>query len=213
MLNILLLIIIVYIVGFFVAMPIGATQIEIVKRSMNGYIRQALLIVVGSASSDLMYGFIAMFGMAPFLKDKKVMAIFWFAGSVILIVLGILTLRKQKGKDIKERDLLTTNDRISLFVGFSLAVINPTMMLWWLIGAEFLRSTGIISHFTTTTTIIYLLSGTAGIASYLSILALAFKRIGKLLSKRFEQKLNIFLGVFLILIAIYFFIRSAIVFI
>lgn len=211
--NIFLLIIIVYIAGFFVAMPIGATQIEIVKRSVHGYIRQALLVVAGSAISDLMYGFIAMFGMTPFLKEKKVMAIFWLVGSGILLVLGILTLKGRKGKTLKGNKSPLSNDHLSLFVGFSLAVTNLTMMLWWLIGADFIRSTGIISHFTTTTTIIYLLSGTAGIASYLSILTLTFQRIGKLLSERFEHKLNISLGIFLILMAIYFIIRSVMVFI
>jgi len=55
---------------------VGATQIEIAKRSFAGYIKAALMIVLGSAISDVMYGFIAFFGIAPFLKEKVVSLLF-----------------------------------------------------------------------------------------------------------------------------------------
>ncbi len=56
----------IYIMGYFTAIPIGATQIEIAKRSFSGLVKPALMIVLGSALSDTMYGFIAFFGIAPF---------------------------------------------------------------------------------------------------------------------------------------------------
>ncbi len=87
-----LLIVVSYIIGFFTAIPIGATQVEIAKRSISGYFKEALMVVAGSVASDMIYGFIAMFGIAPFLKDEKVEAFFWFVGGTILIILGIFTL-------------------------------------------------------------------------------------------------------------------------
>ncbi len=50
------------------------------------------MIIAGSAASDMIYGFIAMFRIATFLKDEKVEAFFWFVGGTILIILGIFTL-------------------------------------------------------------------------------------------------------------------------
>ena len=55
-----------YIMGFITAIPIGATQIEIAKRSLNNHLRAAYMVAAGSVSSDVMYGAIALFGVAPF---------------------------------------------------------------------------------------------------------------------------------------------------
>ena len=60
----------IYIMGFFTAIPIGATQIEIAKRALAGHVKAALMVVLGSTISDVMYGFIAFFGIAPFLKER-----------------------------------------------------------------------------------------------------------------------------------------------
>ncbi|AEA33162.1 LysE family transporter [Hippea maritima] len=124
-----LLIIVSYIIGFFTAIPIGATQVEIAKRSMTGYIKEALMVVAGSITSDLMYGFIAMFGIAPFLKDEKVEAFFWLIGGIILIVLGVFTLiyNDKDGYNNTEKTMLFKS-HTSLLVGFSLAVTNPPII-------------------------------------------------------------------------------------
>ena len=39
----------VYVMGFLTAIPIGATQIEIAKRSLNGYVPQAMMVEIGRA--------------------------------------------------------------------------------------------------------------------------------------------------------------------
>jgi len=56
--KLVLLIVVSYVIGFFTAIPIGATQVEIAKRSISGYFKEALMVVAGSATSDLMYGFL-----------------------------------------------------------------------------------------------------------------------------------------------------------
>ena len=121
--KLILLIIVSYIIGFFTAIPIGATQVEIAKRSISGYFKDALMVIAGSAASDMMYGFIAMFGIAPFLKDEKVEAFFWFVGGTILIILGIFTLiysDKSNSSNTEKTTLFKSNT--SLFIGFSLAI-------------------------------------------------------------------------------------------
>jgi len=57
--------------GFLTAIPIGATQIEIAKRSLNNQIPAALMVVLGSVFSDVMYGIIALFGVALFYRLKS----------------------------------------------------------------------------------------------------------------------------------------------
>jgi threonine/homoserine/homoserine lactone efflux protein len=62
--------ILVYFMGFSTAIAIGATQIEIAKCSLHNQLPAALMVVLGSVSSGVMYGFIALFGVAPFLRIK-----------------------------------------------------------------------------------------------------------------------------------------------
>src|ERR1035437_9736719 len=117
--EILLLIPVSCLMGFFTAIPLGATQVEIAKRSLRGYLLPAVLVAIGSALSDIMYGFIAMFGMAPFLKKQKVMAGFWFLSAAVLIVLAFFTLRHHtRLKTPGQEESALGNNRLALFVGF-----------------------------------------------------------------------------------------------
>ena len=208
--KLMLLIIISYIIGFFTAIPIGATQVEIAKRSMSGYIKEAFMVVAGSAASDLMYGFIAMFGIAPFLKDEKVEAFFWFIGGIILIVLGIFTLiYSDKNSYNNTEKTMLFRSHTSLFIGFSLAVTNPPIIFWWLFCFEFIKSIGIVPTFESAYTVIFLLSAGMGIASYLVGLALFLKKVGKKISHKTECKINRIMGILLILFSFYFLFKSA----
>ena len=55
-LRIVLAVMAVYAMGFATAIPVGPTQLEIAKRSLNGYLSSALMIIVGQLISDLFYG-------------------------------------------------------------------------------------------------------------------------------------------------------------
>ncbi|MBN2614409.1 MAG: LysE family transporter [Bacteroidales bacterium] len=198
----------IYVMGFFTAIPVGATQIEIAKRSFAGHVGAALMIVLGSAISDVMYGFIAFFGIAPFLKEKIVMAIFWAAGSIILFLLGWHTLKNyRKTIQLDARNGVLKHRGFSLVVGFSLAVTNPMMIFWWLTVADIEERIGLIKHFTTNTHLLFLLFGGLGIASYLVTLSFILKWAKKFLSEKTERKINMGLGILLLILGFYFLFR------
>ena len=200
---------VVYTMGFLTAIPVGATQIEIAKRSLNGHLFAAWMVVVGSVASDVMYGSIAFFGIAPFLKDKTVVSIFWLVGAVILLILAVITMRQDTDDSMQNLNAkLQVNKKISFFTGFSLAVTNPMMIFWWLIGERFVRDMGLIAHFTTATKITFLVIGGAGLGSYLTALSLVLYRAKKKVTGKALQKLNFSLGFVLVLISIYFFASS-----
>ncbi len=198
----------IYIMGYFTAIPIGATQIEIAKRSFAGHIKAALMIVLGSATSDVMYGFIAFFGVAPFMKEKIVMAVFWGAGSIILFILGAHTLKNyKKTMHVEGENKALKHKGLSLIVGFSLAITNPMMIFWWLTVADIEKNIGLIKHFTTETHLLLLLFGGLGIASYLVTLTFILKWAKKFLSDKTERKINIGLGIVLLVLGFYFLFR------
>lgn len=207
--NVILFCLVVYVMGFLTAIPIGATQVEIAKRSLNGHLFAAWMVVVGSVMSDLMYGFIAFFGIAPFLINETIVSIFCLVGAVILLILAVITMRQNSGDQMQDlNQKLLVNKKFSLFTGFSLAVTNPMMIFWWLIGERFVRDMGLVTHFTTGTKITFLLIGGAGLGSYLTTLSLMLHRAKKKFSGKTMRKLNLLLGFVLILISIYFFVSS-----
>jgi len=207
--NIFLFLLITYIMGFFTAIPIGATQIEIAKRSLNNHLRAAYMVAAGSVSSDVMYGFIALFGVAPFLKEKLVVAIFGLAATVILWLLAYFTFRDGKKANMLELSHPTLKSkRIGFVTGFSLAVTNPMMIVWWLIGVRIIKDFGLVTDFSPRISVMFLIMGGLGLASYLFLLSNMLHWAKKFISNEIMKKVNYGLGVVLVLLSFYFLINS-----
>jgi threonine/homoserine/homoserine lactone efflux protein len=196
---------IAYVMGFLTAIPIGATQIEIAKRSLNNQVRAALMVVLGSVLSDVMYGFIAFFGVAPFLKNPIVIAIFELVGAIILWVLAYFTFKNSPAaRNFSLDSFALRNKHISFVTGFSLAVTNPMMIFWWLILIKIIKDLNIIQTFTPTLSVLFLLFGGMGLASYLTTLTLVLHWVKKFVSGKAMYRINIAMGIMLVLISIYF---------
>jgi threonine/homoserine/homoserine lactone efflux protein len=198
-----------FVLGFLTAVPIGATQIEIAKRALNNHLHSAYMVAMGSVSSDVMYGAIALFGVAPFLKDKIVVAIFGLAATVILWVLAFFTFRDGKNTNMLELNHATLKSkRLSFATGFSLAVTNPMMIVWWLIGVKIIEDLGLVSKFTANVSLMFLVAGGFGLACYLFTLANILHRVKNFVSNAMMKKVNNALGTVLVLLSFYFLITS-----
>lgn len=207
--NIFLFLLLTFIMGFAAAIPVGATQIEIAKRSLNNHRRAAFMVVAGSVCSDVMYGCIALFGVAPFLKSKIVIAIFGLAATLILWALAYLTFRDSKKPDISETDQsVLKSNKLSFITGFSLAVTNPVMIFWWLIGTRIIKEFGLVPDFNINNSLLFLISGGLGIAAYLSTLTNILHWARKFISNKLSKKVNYGLGIVLILLSCYFLFSS-----
>ncbi len=198
-----------YAMGFLTAIPIGATQIEIAKRSLNNQLRSAYMVAAGSVCSDVMYGSIAMFGVAPFLESKVVVAYFGLAAAAILWVLAFFTF-KDGGKAVMEGfgSPALKSWKLSLVIGFTLAVTNPMMIVWWLIGEKFIREMGLVRTFTADTILLFLAAGGLGLFSYLFALSNILYWTKRFISPEMMRKINYGLGVVLVLLSFYFLISS-----
>jgi threonine/homoserine/homoserine lactone efflux protein len=208
---IMLFLLCVYIMGFVAAIPIGATQLEIARRSMNGYLSSALMVMVGSVLSDVMYGAIAFFGITSFLQEPGVVAIFWMVGASLLVVLGVWVIRESK-RSVNSNSpsgKILRHHKTAFLTGFSLAVTNPFMIMWWLLGARLMNDIGIIQRYNTFDFLLFLMSGGLGIASYLSLLALVIYRVKKFFSERNIRRITMAFGIVLLGLAAYFILQSA----
>ena len=209
-LNLALFVLSAFAMGFIAAIPIGATQLEIARRSIHGYYVSALMLVAGSVLSDSLYGVIAFFGIAPFLQDKGVIALFRIVNAVILIGLGLWAFRESRVFSIEDKlaGRILSRRHLSFITGFLLAVTNPLMIFWWLTGARIIMDAGIVKQLGQTDIIIFLTAGSLGIGSYLTALALGVYKAKKFFSSGGIRKLTSVFGIILFLLAGYFIVQT-----
>jgi threonine/homoserine/homoserine lactone efflux protein len=191
--------------GFVTAIPIGGSQIEAAKRAIHGHLRAAWMVVLGSVSSDIMYGAIALFGIAPFLDIPWVMAGFSAVGTVVLWILAYVTIRESKkphGLRLDQNSL--KSQRWAYITGFTLAVTNPPMILTWLYGVALAKHLGLATPFTTQAKAIFIAGGALGLGGYLAGLSLVMFRIKHFIPLKAIGKVYYWLGIGLFVLSFFF---------
>lgn len=203
------LLVAIYIMGFFSAIPVGPAQIEIAKRSLNNHLRPAVMVIFGSMSSDFLYGIIALFGIVPLFNNPKAVAIFELCGVVIFWILAFFTFKEGTKPQLLEFNrLILKSKRIAFITGFVLAVVNPMMIFWWLIGVQIVRHLDLVDTFTPALSLSFVLLGTYGLATYLTVLAVVLHWAKKFISNKAIRRIYLVLGVVLVLLSMYFLISS-----
>ena len=94
--------------------------------------------------------------------------------------------------------------RLSFVTGFSLAITNPMMIVWWLIGVRIIRDLALVENFDTNLSLMFLAAGGLGLASYLFTLANTLHWAKKFISNEMMKKVNYGLGIVLVLLSFYF---------
>jgi threonine/homoserine/homoserine lactone efflux protein len=164
--------------GFAAAIPVGGSQIEMAKRAVHGHLRSASMVVLGSVSSDVLYGVVALFGIAPFMETPGILATFNALGAVLLWGLAILTLRESRRPHELDPGRAALTSRTRAYVtGFSLAFSNPQMVVSWLLGVTLAKHLGIASPFPASGKAVFIAGGALGLASYLALLGGVMYRV------------------------------------
>jgi threonine/homoserine/homoserine lactone efflux protein len=191
--------------GFVTAIPVGGSQIEAAKRAIHGHLRAAWMVVLGSVSSDIMYGVIALFGIAPFLDIPWVMAAFSAVGAVVLWILAYMTIRESKKPHHLRLDMNSLKSKRWAYVtGFSLAVTNPPMILTWLYGVALAKHLGLATPLTTQAKAIFIAGGALGLGGYLAGLSLVMFRIKHFIPLKAIGKVYYWLGIGLFVLSFFF---------
>lgn len=191
--------------GFLAAIPVGGSQIEAAKRAIHGHLGAALMVVLGSVTSDVMYGCVALFGIAPFLENPWVMAAFNGAGVLVLWTLAFLTIRESRQPHkVRLEGAALKNRRRAYWTGFSLAATNPPMILTWLYGMTLAKHLGLASPFTVGTKILFIVGGAAGLGGYLGGLSAVMHRIKHFIPLKAVGRVYYWLGIALFLLSFFF---------
>ncbi|NOZ25920.1 MAG: LysE family transporter [Nitrospirae bacterium] len=206
-----LFIILSYTMGFLSAIPLGAVQVEVARRAVTGHLRAALMVAFGALLVDIFYGAVALFGITPFLRDERVMAVFWLAGGVLLIVLGVSVVRQGlQFHTFNPRSIRLRHKGVSFFTGVSLALTNPMMIMWWLVGGRLMEDLRLVV-FTPRISLSFLAAGGLGMFSYPGLLAGTLYWLKRFIPQSIIMRLTLASGLLLLLLSFYFIVRSLLV--
>jgi threonine/homoserine/homoserine lactone efflux protein len=191
--------------GFLAAIPVGGSQIEMAKRALFGFKRSAQMVVLGSVTSDIIYGVIALYGIAPFFNDPRVQAGFNVLGSVVLWVLAFFTYRESKKDHIVNLSGSSLeNKKLAYVTGFTLAFSNPPMMLSWLMGLTLAKHIGLTIADTNLAKGFFIISGAMGLGSYLLLLGVFVGKVKHFIPTSAFGRIYATLAVILFLLSFYF---------
>jgi threonine/homoserine/homoserine lactone efflux protein len=194
-----------FILGFVTAIPLGGSQIEVARRALGGHLRAAVLVAMGSASSDVVYGSVALFGIAPFLSRPGVVAWFYLTGGGLLLALAYYSFRQSTSlHDVDLSHPFLRRRRYSYVIGFVLAFSNPQMILTWLIGKGIAEQLGVVQVFTPGSSVLFVAAGGLGLMSYLIGLAFALSRLKRFFPVGVLRRVYFWLGLLLIGLSVLF---------
>jgi threonine/homoserine/homoserine lactone efflux protein len=201
-----LLLLFALLLGIVATIPVGPVQVETVKRAIGGHLTASELVVLGSATSDVIYGVIALYGIAPVLEIAAVRAALNGAAVAILWILAYLTWRHSATPEKLHRPpKFLASGRWAYTTGFLLGMSNPPIIASWLFGVAIARHFGLVpAPFSAGAKALFVAGAVLGAWGYLTVLAVATHRVRHFFPPRTVQKVYRGLAVTLLLLSFYF---------
>lgn len=187
--------------------PVGAVQLQVIKRSLRGHMKSALLTAAGSVTSDLIYGILTLFGFGYFLIKKEVQIGIYIFGIVVLSILLVKMYLERHDLTHQEPHVIEYHGRISFLEGFTLAISNPGMVVWWIIGYRFYLDLNLFADITTGIKILFIAAACIGLGGYLLVISLIVNRVKKSFPDRFLFRANMFIITVLSFLVLYFIVK------
>lgn len=206
-LKLLVVIIFGLILGFLSAIPVGAVQLEVAKKALNGHLKPAIAIALGSATSDFIYGVLTLFGLGKLLSNKEFQLVVYILGIIVLSFIFIRSFREYRFKIAKHDTVLVYKKRISFLTGFTIAITNPGMVIWWIVGFKLFLDLSLFEEINAPIKFLFVLSGCTGLGGYLIFIARTLNRMQKSFSDKFLHRMNLFLMILLTILVLYFILK------
>ncbi len=191
------------VLGFLTSIPVGAVQLEVIKKTINGHKKPAIATAMGSAMSDLLYGMLALFGFGDYLLHKDFQVFIYSTGIAVLSYLVYKSYQEREYM-LHEEKRIKYGKRLSFITGFTIAITNPGMIIWWFIGFKLFADLNMFNPLTLPIKALFVVSGAFGLALYLTLVAIILHRYKKSFSEKFLYKANTILMVILAFLISYF---------
>lgn len=193
------------VLGFLSAIPIGAVQLQVVKKAIRGLRKPAIMIALGSGTSDLIYGILTLFGLGGFLASARFQVVFYLLGAAVLSFLLCHSIREFR-RHVPAAGGAPNGGKnehaVGFMTGFTLAITNPSIVLWWIVGFKVFLDLGLFAEATFILRLVFVISGVTGLVGYLLLLAMIIHRRHRDIPDRVFRLMNLALILlFLVLIA------------
>ncbi|HQJ71559.1 MAG TPA: LysE family transporter [Spirochaetota bacterium] len=195
------------VLGFLSAIPIGAVQLQVIKKAIRGLRKPAIMIALGSGTSDLIYGSLTLFGLGGFLASARFQLVFYLLGTAVLSFLLYHSIREYR-HHVAAADIPPSGRKnehaVGYMTGFTLAITNPSIVLWWIVGFKVFLDLGLFSEATFILRLVFVISGVTGLVGYLLILVVVIHRRHRDIPDRVFRRMNLGLIILFVVLIAYF---------
>jgi len=188
--------------GITLAAPLGPASIAVMQNGFQSGFKRAFLIGIGITLADTTYLMLVFFGLSSFLDTPAIKVLVWAFGTIVLIYLGVQSLREGSSKfDPESAPMMTVNN--PLFAGYVINISNPLAAVWWLgIFGSVLSS--LEAGSTRLSALAYSTAILAGILFWHSLMASLSHWGKRLLNQKTIRAISIVAGIALILFGLRF---------
>lgn len=207
MISILLFYVASFFISFFLCIPIGPVNLEILHTALKKHYIQALSISAGAAVGDAVWATCAFFGISPFMSSRYMEASFFLFTTIITAVLGLIALKDARFVEKKEEELMTRirRKRWAMLKGLTMVLVNPLGIVSWMISLSFLRRVKVFIPMELRYEVLFFVVVAAGAMTYFSLIVFIASRMKELFSPSRTRKIIRFLGFLLLAFSLYFF--------
>ena len=190
------------ILGITLAAPLGPAGVAIIQTGFRQGFLRAFVTGIGVTMADTTYLLVVYFGLSSYISLPMVKITIWTLGALVLIYLGIQSLREAR----RRMDLETTSvstSRNPLLVGYVVNISNPIAIVWWvgifgsLLGAS-TNGVGRIGALVSGSTILI------GILSWHSMVSLLTHWGKRFLNEKTARYISVIAGIALIMFGLRF---------
>jgi threonine/homoserine/homoserine lactone efflux protein len=193
--------------GFVGSIPVaGPISALVFSRGLQGRYRSGVFIAAGGGIAEAAYAFLAFWGFSAYLtRYAFIVPTSRALAAVILTALGISFIR---AKNMEESSRTARGDTAwaSFALGFTITILNPTLIATWTAAVTTLYSTGTLS-FSTGLALPFALGTMVGIAGWFCLLLWLLHAYKDRFTFATLQKIVRVVGVMLVVTAIWFFVR------
>jgi len=203
-----------FVLSFLASMPIaGPIAAIVVSKGLGGQSRAGFFIAIGAAFAEAFYAGLAFLGITAMVERYPLLLpISRLLGCLILIGLGVFfVVKKPKAEAATGAEpgapTPTTTDVGSLFLGFSITALNPTLIVTWT-GAVSAVTASKILRVHEWDAVPFALGVLLGIISWFSTLLALLARFKRKLQPTSVHRSIQGMGVFLVLLGVGFAVRT-----
>src|ERR1700722_14137157 len=125
-------------------MPIaGPTAAIVASRGLEGRAASGLTISIGSAIAEAIYAFAAFWGVTELMgRFPFILPVSRLFGCVVVVGLGVYFVARAANNAPAQHD--DTKGVRNLVLGFTIAIVNPTLIVTWTAAVGIAHATGIL---------------------------------------------------------------------